>query len=141
VTLSRARDRGAQGAADGGGSNGYRLRIWKVELKSLANGLGFPITVCHLPPGASKWNKIEHRLVSSIKQNWRGKLLVTHQVIVSLLAATTTKTGLRVRSQIDPRVYVKGRRVSDTQLAEVHLEPDAFHGEWSYTIRPADEPR
>ena len=125
--------------ADCGGSNGYRLRLWKLELQSLANELGFPITVCHLPPGTSKWNKIEHRLFSFISQNWRGKPLVTHQVIVSLIAATTTKTGLRVRSQIDPRVYAKGRRVSDTQLAEVHLEPNAFHGEWNYTIHPADE--
>ena len=123
--------------ADGGGSNGYRLRLWKLELQSLANELEFPITVCHLPPGTSKWNKIEHRLFSFITQNWRGKPLVTHQVIVSLIAATTTKTGLRVRSRVDPRIYAKGRRVSDQQLAEVHLEPHAFHGEWNYTIHPA----
>jgi hypothetical protein len=122
--------------ADGGGSNGYRLRLWKLELQALADELGFPIRVCHLPPGTSKWNKIEHRLFSFITQNWRGKPLVTHQVIVSLIAATTTKTGLRVRSHVDPRVYAKGRRVSDAQLAEVHLEPNAFHGEWNYTIHP-----
>jgi DDE family transposase len=123
--------------ADGGGSNGYRLRLWKFELQGLANELGFPLTVCHLPPGTSKWNKIEHRLFSFITKNWRGKPLVTHQVIVSLIAATTTKTGLRVRSRVDSRVYAKGRRISDQQLAEVHLEPNAFHGEWNYTIQPA----
>jgi hypothetical protein len=122
--------------ADGGGSNGYRLRLWKLELQALADELGFPITVCHLPPGTSKWNKIEHRLFSFITQNWRGKPLVTHQVIVNLIAATTTTTGLRVRSRIDDRVYAKGRRVSDTQLASVHLEPHTFHGEWNYTIHP-----
>jgi hypothetical protein len=122
--------------ADGGGSNGYRLRLWKLELQSLVDELGFPITVCHLPPGTSKWNKIEHRLFSFITQNWRGKPLVTHQVIVSLIAATTTKTGLIVRSRLDDRVYAKGRRVSDNQLAHVNLEPHAFHGEWNYTIHP-----
>jgi transposase len=124
--------------ADGGGSNGYRLRLWKLELQGLVNELGFPITVCHLPPGTSKWNKIEHRLFSFITQNWRGKPLVTHQVIVNLIAATTTKTGLTVRSKLDSRVYPKGRRVSDAQLALINIEPDAFHGEWNYTIRPTD---
>jgi transposase len=122
--------------ADGGGSNGYRLRLWKFELQGLANELGIPITVCHLPPGTSKWNKIEHRLFSFITQNWRGKPLLTHQVIVSLIAATTTKKGLAVRSRLDDRIYPKGRRVSDQQLALVNLEPNAFHGEWNYTIRP-----
>ncbi len=92
------------------------------------------ISVCHLPPGTSKWNKIEHRLFSFITQNWRGKPLVTHQVIVNLIAATTT--GLQVRCREDDRVYTKGRRVSDAQLAAVHLEPHAFHGEWNYTIHP-----
>jgi hypothetical protein len=123
--------------ADGGGSNGYRLRLWKLELQALVDELGFPVTVCHLPPGTSKWNKIEHRLFSFITQNWRGKPLVTHQVIVNLIAATTTTTGLTVRSRLDDRVYAKGRRVSDTQLAGVHLTPHAFHGEWNYTIHPA----
>ena len=122
--------------ADGGGSNGYRLRLWKFELQGLVDELGFPITVCHLPPGTSKWNKIEHRLFSFITKNWRGKPLLTHQVIVSLIAATTTKTGLRVQSRIDSCVYAKGRRISDDQLALVHLEPNAFHGEWNYTIHP-----
>ena len=122
--------------ADGGGSNGYRVRLWKLELQGLVDELGFPVTVCHLPPGTSKWNKIEHRLFSFITQNWRGKPLITHQVIVNLIAATTTKTGLVVRSRIDDRPYPKGRRVSDAQLALVHLEPHAFHGEWNYTIHP-----
>jgi transposase len=123
--------------ADGGGSNGYRLRLWKVELQALADELDFPITVCHLPPGTSKWNKIEHRLFSFITKNWRGKPLVTHQVIVSLIAATKTKGGLLVRSQLDEQTYAKGRRVSDKQLVEVNLEPDVFHGEWNYTIHPS----
>jgi len=122
--------------ADGGGSNGYRLRLWKLELQGLVDELGFPITVCHLPPGTSKWNKIEHRLFSFITQNWRGKPLVTHQVIVNLIAATTTTKGLTVRSRLDERIYPKGRRVSDRQLEMVNLEPGAFHGEWNYTIFP-----
>jgi hypothetical protein len=122
--------------ADGGGSNGYRLRLWKLELQTLVDELGFPISVCHLPPGTSKWNKIEHRLFSFITQNWRGKPLVTHQVIVNLIAATTTKTGLRVLSRVDNRVYAKGRRVSDNELAHVNIEPNSFHGEWNYTIHP-----
>jgi hypothetical protein len=121
--------------ADGGGSNGYRLRLWKFELQKLVDELGFPVTVCHLPPGTSKWNKIEHRLFSFITQNWRGKPLVTHQVIVNLIAATTTKTGLHVRSHIDRRTYANGRRISNAQLALVNIEPHAFHGEWNYTIR------
>jgi len=122
--------------ADGGGSNGYRLRLWKLELQRLADELGLPITVCHLPPGTSKWNKIEHRLFSFITQNWRGKPLVTHQVIVSLIAATSTTKGLTVQSRLDDRTYPKGRRVSDRELAAVNLEPAVFHGEWNYTIRP-----
>ena len=122
--------------ADGGGSNGYRLRLWKLELQKLVDELGIPVAVCHLPPGTSKWNKVEHRLFSFITQNWRGKPLITHQVIVNLIAATTTKTGLIVRSRIDEQVYAKGRRVSDRQLADVNIEPNAFHGEWNYTIRP-----
>jgi transposase len=122
--------------ADGGGSNGYRLRLWKVELQRLADELLLPITVCHLPPGTSKWNKIEHRLFSFITQNWRGKPLVTHQVIVDLISATTTRTGLQVHSRLDQRNYAKGRRISDQQLAEVNLEPDPWYGEWNYTIHP-----
>jgi DDE family transposase len=127
--------------ADGGGSNGYRVRLWKLELQRLVDELGFPVTVCHLPPGTSKWNKIEHRLFSFITQNWRGKPLITHQVIVNLIAATTTTAGLSVRSRLDARLYPKGRRVSDAQLARVHLEPHAFHGEWNYTIHPTGTAR
>jgi transposase len=122
--------------ADGGGSNGYRLRLWKVELQKLANELALPINVCHLPPGTSKWNKIEHRLFSFITQNWRGKPLVTHQVIVELIAATTTQAGLTVRCRLDERTYPKGKRISDQQLAEINLVPAAFHGEWNYAIHP-----
>ena len=122
--------------ADGGGSNGYRLRLWKVELQQLANELRFPIKVCHLPPGTSKWNKIEHRLFSFITQNWRGKPLVTHQVIVELIGATKTKTGLRVECRLDERSYPTGRRISDQEMATVNLVPAAFHGEWNYAIDP-----
>jgi hypothetical protein len=126
--------------ADGGGSNGYRLRLWKFELQKLVDELGFPVTVCHLPPGTSKWNKIEHRLFSFITKNWRGKPLLTHQVIVNLIAATTTKTGLIVRSRIDDRIYPKGRKISDKQLELLNIEPDDFHGEWNYLIYPTDPP-
>jgi hypothetical protein len=122
--------------ADGGGSNGSRLRLWKVELQRLADELRLPISVCHYPPGTSKWNKIEHRLFSFITQNWRGKPLVTHQVIVSLIAATTTSTGLTVRCDLDANEYPTAQKVSDGELAAVNLHPDDFHGEWNYTIRP-----
>jgi transposase len=125
--------------ADSGGSNGYRLRLWKFELQRLVDELGFPISVCHLPPGTSKWNRIEHRLFSFITKNWRGKPLVTHQVIVELISSTKTKTGLKVNSHIDERTYIKGRRISDKQLAQVNLLPHDFHGEWNYTILPSSE--
>jgi Rhodopirellula transposase DDE domain len=122
--------------ADGGGSNGYRVRLWKVELQQLADEIQIPIMVCHLPPGTSKWNKIEHRLFSFITQNWRGKPLITHQVIVDLISATTTRKGLQVHSQLDQRHYQTNRRVSDKLLETVNLEPDSWHGEWNYTIHP-----
>jgi len=122
--------------ADGGGSNGYRLRLWKVELQKLADEIGLSITVCHLPPGTSKWNKIEHRLFSYISQNWRGKPLVSYEVIVNLIAATTTTTGLRVHSQLDTQSYPKGVKVPDAELAQVNIERDDFHGEWNYAISP-----
>ena len=122
--------------ADGGGSNGYRVRLWKVELQKLANELKLPITVCHLPPGTSKWNKIEHRLFSFITINWRGKPLRSYRTIVELIAATTTDAGLSVRAELDEGKYPKGVKVSDTQLAAVNLSPHAFHGEWNYTISP-----
>ena len=122
--------------ADGGGSNGSRVRLWKLELQRLADETGLLIQVCHLPPGTSKWNKIEHRLFSFISQNWRGKPLVSHQVIVNLIAATTTKTGLRVRAELDPGKYPKGIKVSDKEVATLRLERNNFHGEWNYTILP-----
>ena len=120
--------------ADGGGSNGSRVRLWKLELQKLADDLGVPITVCHLPPGASKWNRIEHRLFSFITGNWRGKPLVSHKVIVQLIAATTTKTGLKVRCELDENIYPAGVKVSDAQLGAVNLTRHEFHGEWNYTI-------
>jgi transposase len=126
--------------ADGGGSNGYRVRLWKFELQRLANETGLELTVCHLPPGTSKWNKIEHRLFSFISQNWRGKPLISYQVIVELIAATTTTKGLTVRSALDENTYEKGRTVSDADMATVNVTPDTFHGEWNYTIRPRPSP-
>jgi len=122
--------------ADSGGSNGARVRLWKLELQKLADETGLEISICHLPPGTSKWNKIEHRLFSFISQNWRGKPLVSHQMIVNLIAATTTKTGLRVRAELDPGKYPKGIKVSNKDVAAIRLERDGFHGEWNYTIRP-----
>jgi hypothetical protein len=120
--------------ADGGGSNGSRVRLWKLELQKLADDLGVPITVCHLPPGASKWNRIEHRLFSFITGNWRGKPLVSHKVIVQLIAATTTKTGLKVRCELDKNIYPAGVKVSNAELEAVNLTRHEFHGAWNYTI-------
>jgi Rhodopirellula transposase DDE domain len=122
--------------ADCGGSNGARVRLWKRELQALADQLGLAITVCHLPPGTSKWNKIEHRLFSFITQNWRGKPLVSHQAIVQLIAATTTRSGLQVQSAIDDASYPAGVTVSDAEMAALALTPHDFHGEWNYTIAP-----
>jgi Rhodopirellula transposase DDE domain len=122
--------------ADGGGSNGHRVRLWKVELQKLANELKVPITVCHLPPGTSKWNKIEHRLFSFITINWRGKPLRSFRTIVQLIAGTTTDTGLKVRAVLDEAKYPKGVKVTDAQMAELNLTPHTFHGEWNYTISP-----
>jgi hypothetical protein len=122
--------------ADSGGSNGARVRLWKWELHRLAEETGLEISVCHFPPGTSKWNKIEHRLFSRISQNWRGKPLVSHEVIINLIAATTTKTGLRVKSVLDKNLYPKGVKVSDKQMEEINLQRDGFHGEWNYTIPP-----
>jgi hypothetical protein len=122
--------------ADGGGSNGSRVRLWKAELQKLADESGLAIGVCHLPPGTSKWNKIEHRLFSFISQNWRGKPLVSHEVIVNLIAATTTKTGLTVRCQLDTDLYPAGVKVSDDDMATIQLHPNDFHGEWNYLILP-----
>ncbi|TXL74811.1 ISAzo13 family transposase [Vineibacter terrae] len=122
--------------ADGGGSNGSRVRLWKLELQRLADELRMPITVCHLPPGTSKWNKIEHRLFSFITANWRGKPLVSHKVIVELIAATTTKAGLTVRCQLDPNTYPAGIKISDADLQAINLKRHDFHGDWNYTVEP-----
>ena len=122
--------------ADAGGSNGYRLRLWKLELQKLADETGLQIGVCHFPPGTSKWNKVEHRLFSAISQDWRGRPLVSHEVIVELIGATTTRTGLRVRSALDTSDYPSGVRVSDAEMQTLYLERDTFHGEWNYTLLP-----
>jgi hypothetical protein len=122
--------------ADGGGSNGYRVRLWKVELQRFADQSGLAVTVCHLPPGTSKWNKIEHRLFAHISMNWRGRPLVSHEVIVDLIGATTTQAGLRVQAELDAGRYPTKIKVSDEEMASLHLNPHAFHGEWNYTLAP-----
>ena len=122
--------------ADGGGSNSYRTRLWKVELARLAAEVGLTVTVCHLPPGTSKWNKIEHRLFSHIAMNWRGTPLISLGVIVSLIAATRSEAGLRVRSELDRGRYPDGVSVSDEQMAQIALKPHRFHGDWNYSIDP-----
>jgi len=126
--------------ADGGGSNGYRLRLWKVELQKLANYTGRNIVVCHFPPGTSKWNKVEHRLFSFISSNWRGEPLRDYETIVSLIARTTTAKGLAVRCRLDRTRYATGKQVSREELEAVNLIPCDFHGEWNYTIRPTVHP-
>src|SRR5215472_1597945 len=128
-------------SADGGGSNGYRVRLWKIELQKLADELELPVTVCHLPPGTSKWNKIEHRLFSFITINWRGKPLRSYRTIVQLIAATTTDAGLKVRAGLDENKYPKSVKVSDAELAAVNLSRHSFHGDWNYTIAPARKNR
>ena len=125
--------------ADGGGSNGSRVRLWKRELQRLANELGIDINVHHLPPGTSKWNKIEHRLFSFISMNWRAKPLVSYRVIVDLISATTTETGLTVRCDLDTSTYPKGIVVTDQEMSQLNMLPDDFHGEWNYTLRPCNE--
>ena len=122
--------------ADGGGSNGSRVRLWKLELQRLADELDMTIRVSHFPPGTSKWNKIEHRLFSYISLNWRGQPLVSHEVIVNLIAATTTRKGLKVRAEIDPAQYQKGIKVTDAEFATIRIARDDFHGEWNYVISP-----
>ncbi len=122
--------------ADSGGSNGAKLRLWKWEIQRLADATGLSITVCHFPPGTSKWNKIEHRLFSYISANWRGRPLTSLVAIVNLIAATTTETGLRVRAEIDKGKYPQGREISDQEMAQIRLRPCRFHGDWNYTIRP-----
>jgi hypothetical protein len=122
--------------ADCGGSNGARVRLWKIELQRLADETGLTITVAHLPPGTSKWNRIEHRLFAFITQNWRGKPLLTHEVVVQLIAATKTRKGLTVQCRLDPTVYDKGIKVSDAEMAKLNIRPADFHGEWNYTFTP-----
>ena len=122
--------------ADAGGSNGYRVRAWKTELARFAAATGLAVTVCHFPPGTSKWNRIEHRLFSAISVNWRGRPLVSHEVIVELIGATTTRTGLRVHAELDRGVYPLGVKVSDAELAAVPLTRPDWHGEWKYSIAP-----
>jgi hypothetical protein len=122
--------------ADAGGSNGYRTRAWKAELAALAVETGLEISVCHFPPGTSKWNKIEHRLFSAITMNWRGRPLTSHEVIVATIAATTTRAGLRVHAELDPSAYPAGARISDGQMDALPLTRHAWHGDWNYTLRP-----
>jgi hypothetical protein len=123
--------------ADGGGSNGSRNRLWKVALQRFADKSGLVISVCHFPPGTSKWNKIEHRMFSWITENWRGKPLTSHAVIVNLIAATTTEAGLRIKAKLDPKTYPVGIEVTEAQMAALNIQPDEFHGkDWNYTISP-----
>jgi hypothetical protein len=122
--------------ADGGGSNGSRLRIWKWSLQQLADETGLSILVCHFPPGTSKWNKVEHRLFSFISSNWRGEPLRDYETIVNLISRTTTVKGLKVTCRLDRRKYPLGRKVSDEEMKHVNLERNKFHGDWNYTIRP-----
>jgi hypothetical protein len=122
--------------ADGGGSNGSRNRLWKIELQKLADETGLEIHVCHLPPGTSKWNKIEHRLFSRISQNWRGRPLIDHEVVVSLIGATTTTTGLTVRAELDAASYPIGRQITEKEMEALRIARDTFHGEWNYKLTP-----
>ncbi|PTQ86722.1 DDE family transposase, partial [Nitrosomonas nitrosa] len=122
--------------ADGGGSNGSRVRLWKMELQRLADEIRIPIHVSHLPPGTSKWNKIEHRLFSYISMNWRGRPLISHEVIINLIAGTTTRKGLKVHAELDDSLYPTGIKVSDDEFKQIHLTRNMFHGEWNYRIDP-----
>jgi hypothetical protein len=127
--------------ADGGGSNGSRVRLFKIELQKLANETGLALRVCHYPPGTSKWNKIEHRMFCHITQNWRGKPLVSRLAVVDLIAATTTKTGLTVQCELDENTYAKGVKVSDKEMDTLNIEKDGWHPEWNYTIKPRPSDR
>ena len=122
--------------ADGGGSNGSRCRLWKVELQRLADETGLRISVCHFPPGTSKWNKIDHRMFCHITQNWRGRPLRSRAVVVNLIGSTTTKAGLHIEAELDSNTYETGIEVSDEELAAIHIKKDKFHGDWNYTIAP-----
>ena len=141
--MGRARFPGADRlliTADGGGSNGYRLRAWKTQLAALAAETGLRITVCHYPPGTSKWNRIEHRMFSYITINWRGRPLETLRTVIELISATTTTTGLTIQAAHDPTTYEKGVKISDAELAAVPLHPHDWHGEWNYTINAQPDP-
>jgi len=122
--------------ADGGGSNGWRLRLWKLELQKFADETGLSISVCHFPPGTSKWNKVEHRLFSFISSNWRGEPLRDYETVVKLIAKTPTAKGLKVTCRLDRRKYPTGRKVTNQEMKRINLKPDKFHGEWNYVIRP-----
>jgi len=142
-TIGRSRYPGATRllvCADGGGSNGHRVRAWKIELAAFAKETGLQMTVCHLPPGTSKWNKIEHRLFSQITMNWRGRPLISHQIIVDLISHTTTHTGLLVQCVLDTGAYPTGIRYTDTDVTALPLHRHDFHGEWNYTLSPPDTP-
>lgn len=122
--------------ADAGGSNGTRLRAWKVHLQALADRLGMAITVCHYPPGTSKWNKVEHRLFSFISMNWRGRPLLSYEAVVNLIGGTTTKSGLRVKAVLDTTDYAPGEKIKDEDMRALHVKPHTFHGDWNYTVEP-----
>ena len=122
--------------ADAGGSNGSRSRLWKMGLQRLANLTNLRITVCHFPPGTSKWNKIEHRMFSFITQNWRGRPLISHETIVNSIGSTRTATGLKIRAKLNSKTYPIGVKVTDSELARVRIKPATFHGEWNYTVTP-----
>jgi hypothetical protein len=122
--------------ADAGGSNGTPLRAWKVHLQALADRLAFPVTVCHYPPGTSKWNQVEHRLFSFISMNWRGRPLLSFEAVVNLTGGTTTKSGLKVKALLDTREYEPGQKIADAEMQALHLEPHTFHGDWNYTLAP-----
>jgi transposase len=126
--------------ADGGGSNSSRTRLWKYCLQQLASQVGLTMAVCHFPPATSKWNKIEHRMFCHITQNWRGKPLTSHEVVVNLIGSTTTRTGLKIKAELDPNSYQPGRKISDQQMAALQIERDPFHGEWNYKITPTRNP-
>ncbi len=137
--MGRVRNPGARRlliTADGGGSNGSRVRLWKVTLQGLADQLGLEISVCHFPPGTSKWNKIEHRMFCHISQNWRGRPLTSRQVVVNLIGATSTKEGLSIRAELDTRRYAAGIKVSDAEMEALALKKARFHGEWNYSLTP-----
>lgn len=123
--------------ADGGGSNGSRVRLWKVEMQKLVNELNMEVHVCHFPPGTSKWNKIEHRMFCHITENWRGRPLESRAVVVNLIANTTTSQGLKIKANLDERHYETGKKVSDREIASVNVIPDDFHGDWNYVIKPS----